>query len=63
MKVYSIKEIRKVLKSNGYLFLRYASGDHEIWSNGKSKICIKSVKMNRMIWQRLVKENNLKCDF
>jgi predicted RNA binding protein YcfA (HicA-like mRNA interferase family) len=64
MKVYTTKEIKKILKSNGYSFLRYAKGDHEIWSNQSgNKLCIKSTDMNRMVWQRLVKENNLNCKF
>ena len=64
MKVYTTKEIKRILKDNGYSFMRYAKGDHEIWINHSgNKICIKSNNMNRMVWQRLVKENSLNCKF
>lgn len=57
---YSDREFKKILRDNGYSFLR-GSGDHLIYSNGKNKITIKK-NLNHMIILRLIKENNLITD-
>ena len=64
MKVYNDREIKRILKENGYHVERI-KGDHEIWTSEKSgrHITVPANKINRMVWQRLVKENNLICKF
>ena len=64
MKVYNDREIKRILKDNGYHVDR-KKGDHEIWVSDKSErhITIPANDINRMVWQRLVKENNLICEF
>lgn len=64
MKVYNDREIKRILKNNGYNLQR-VKGDHEIWisKNSTRHITIPHKNINRMIWQRLVKENNLICKF
>ena len=64
MKVYNCREIKRILKENGYHVER-TKGDHEIWMSEKSgrHITIPTKNINRMVWQRLVKENNLICKF
>ena len=64
MKVYNDREIKRILKDNGY-HLKRIKGDHEIWASYSSTrhITIPHKNINRMVWQRLVKENNLLCKF
>ena len=64
MKVYNGREIKRILKENGYHVER-TKGDHEIWVSYSSTrhITIPYKNINRMVWQRLVKENNLLCEF
>ena len=64
MKVYNDREIKRILKDNGYHVER-TKGDHEIWMSEKSgrHITVPANNINRMVWQRLVKENNLICRF
>jgi predicted RNA binding protein YcfA (HicA-like mRNA interferase family) len=64
MKVYNDREIKRILKDNGY-YLKRIKGDHEIWASYSSTrhITIPHKNINRMVWQRLVKENNLLCKF
>ncbi len=64
MKVYNDREIKRILKKNGYHVER-TKGDHEIWVSDSSTrhITVPYKNINRMVWQRLVKENNLLCKF
>ena len=64
MKVYNDREIKRILKDNGYHVAR-KKGDHEIWVSNSSNrhITVPAKNINRMVWQRLVKENNLICKF
>lgn len=64
MKVYNDKEIKRILKDNGYFIVR-TKGDHEIWEHKDSKrhITVPYKNINRMVWQRLVKEYNISCKF
>jgi predicted RNA binding protein YcfA (HicA-like mRNA interferase family) len=34
------KKVRKVLKDNGYKFLRQGKGDHEIWHSTVTRISV-----------------------
>lgn len=58
MKVYTDRAFAKLLKHNGYKKIR-TSGDHFIYSNGENTISVNK-GINRMVAQRLIKENNLK---
>lgn len=62
-KEYTFREFRSLLRRNGYVFQRY-SGDHQIFSNDRNTISIPyhGKNINRMMVQRLIKENNLKED-
>ena len=57
MKVYNTREAKKILRKNGWIYVR-SSGDHTIYKKDNKTIWI-SEKLNRMIWERLVNENNL----
>ena len=57
MKTYTAREFKKLLSRNGYKSLRW-KGSHEIYSNGKNIISINN-HPNRMVCERLIKENNL----
>lgn len=50
------KAVEKMLKHNGFVYVR--NNGHKIYSDGKRTIAIPR-SMNRMIIQRLIKENNL----
>lgn len=56
-KTYSTKEIQKILRKNGYEFVRQ-NGDHLIYSNGTNKITI-NININKMVARRIIKENGL----
>jgi len=60
MKTYNLKDIKIILRDNGYRLER-CSGDHLIYIKDGHHISIPANKKqpNRMVWQRLVKENNL----
>ena len=59
------KKVRKILKENGYSFLRQAKGDHEMWHN---PILNKSVSVDGKIKSRhsangILKEAGIKYKF
>lgn len=56
--VYSVREFKKILKKNGYHYVR-SKGSHSVWNNGIKSLTITEKKINRMIIQRLIKEYNL----
>jgi len=59
MKVYSMREAEKVILKNGFIYQRQ-KGSHVIYKHPDGRlISIKFASLNRMIWQRLVKENSL----
>lgn len=54
------KEMRRfvpILISNGYREIR-SNGSHFIYSNGTNQITVNK-DLNKMVWKRLIKENNL----
>ena len=57
MKVYSTREFIQILKKNGFTCNR-KKGDHLIFKNGTKSVTINR-GLNRMVAQRLIKENNL----
>ena len=60
--IYSQKEIIKIVKLNGFVYLRRHSS-HEIWIRGSEKMTLVSGGGNHgtnpMIFLRLIKEFNL----
>ena len=61
IKEYSTREVIELLERNGYIFKRSTKGSHKIYSNGESSIAIpvQHKSVNRVMFARLVKENNL----
>lgn len=57
MKVYNGNEFTKILLKNGFKFVS-AKGSHKKYKRGNQTVVINQ-KINRMIAQRLIKENNL----
>lgn len=57
MKVYNGKEFTKILLKNGFEFVSQ-KGSHRKYKRGDQTVVI-SQNVNRMIAQRLIKENNL----
>lgn len=57
-KVYSYREVKEILKNNGYSVNR-VKGDHIIWTNGKSSIAI-NINPNPLVIRRLFRTYNLK---
>lgn len=56
---YNPREIRNILLKNGYKPVRQ-TGSHIIYTNNEGKhITMKRHRCNKMIFQRLIKENNL----
>lgn len=58
MKVYTDRAFAKLLKDNGYEKIR-SNGDHIMYSDGTNTISVNR-GINRMVAQRIIKENNLK---
>ena len=57
-KVYSYREVKEILKNNGYSVNR-VKGDHTIWTNGKTSITI-NINPNPLVIRRLFRTYNLK---
>lgn len=58
LKQFSKKECKKIMKLNGYEVIRI-KGDHLIYSNGIRSISIPDGEPNKMLFRRIIKENNL----
>lgn len=56
-KVYNYREFTKILQKNEFVLKRY-SGDHAIFVRDGRHISV-AKRLNRMICERLIKENNL----
>ena len=57
---YFTREVQQILQRNGYTLTRTTKSSHNVYSNGKRNISIPV--HNKMLFMRLVKENNLKID-
>ncbi len=55
---YSKREFDKVLRQNGFHYVR-SSGSHSIYMNSTGKHISIPLSMNMCIIRRLIKENNL----
>ena len=59
MCTYNKRDIQRILKNNGWI-LHHFKGSHAIYKNDEGKhITIGMCKCNKMVMQRLIKENNL----
>lgn len=58
MKTLNEREIRKMLRKNGWEFCRQ-TGSHAIYKKGEDTLAIGLCKCNKMITQRLIKTYNL----
>lgn len=59
MKQYTNKEFEKLLKENGFVYIR-TKGSHHIYYNNSGKHISIPKTLNSVIARRLCKENNLK---
>lgn len=59
-KEYTERSFVKLLKANGY-WLERTKGDHNTWINANGNIItvVGGRDLSRMVYRRLVKENNL----
>lgn len=63
MKVYNYREIVKILRKNKF-YLASQNGSHQKFRHNDGRtLVIKEGEVNRMVWQRLVKENRLVVNF
>jgi predicted RNA binding protein YcfA (HicA-like mRNA interferase family) len=58
IKQYTLKEMRRILKTSGYITVRQR-GSHEMWTNGSRTLAIPVTSLNPTIARRLIKENGL----
>lgn len=59
MRMYTTREARRIAVKNGWILTR-RSGDHWIYRHpNHSKILTISEGLNRMVWERCVREFNL----
>ena len=63
MKVYNSREAHKILTKNGWKIARKQSS-HNIYRNPKypHKLLVVPHRLNRMVWERCVKNGNLRLD-
>lgn len=62
MTTYNKKEIRRILRKNGW-HLDHYTGSHAIYKKeGERPLTIGTKSCNKMIFQRLAKEHNLILD-
>lgn len=61
IKEYSCREIKKIMKQNGFEIAREPKGSHVIFQKGSHTISIpfNSKSVNKMLFLRLIKENDL----
>ena len=52
------REAQSVLRENGYDCLRI-KGSHYYYKNGEGNSISINIRLNEMVWKRLVKENSL----
>lgn len=57
-KQWSSREFKKMLKKNGFFFVRQ-NGSHAIFKNDMGNEVVVNSKLNQMVALRLIKENNL----
>lgn len=57
MKQYTSREFIRLLKNNGYNYIR-TNGSHQLYRKGNASVVV-PIHLNRMIAQRLIKENGL----
>ena len=56
---YNKRDIERILRNNGFV-LHHQKGSHMIYKNADGRhITIGCCKYNKMVMQRLIKENNL----
>lgn len=56
---YNTREVERMLRKNGWTVVR-KTGSHKIYKNKNGEhMTVKSSSFNPMIFQRLIKENNL----
>jgi predicted RNA binding protein YcfA (HicA-like mRNA interferase family) len=59
MKVYNSREARKIARKNGWILVR-TNGDHTYLKHPEhTKTLVISEGLNRMVWERCVKEFNI----
>ena len=59
---YNKRDIQRILKNNGWT-LHHQKGSHLIYKNKRGEhLTIACCKYNKMVFQRLIKEYNLKVD-
>ena len=59
MRMYTTREAKKIAEKNGWILAR-SKGDHWYYKkSGVDKTLNLSEGLNRMVWERLVKEFNL----
>jgi len=63
--VFKFLLAKKILIENGYSVIQSGKGSHVKFYNPKNKKSVvipRSKEINKMMWQRLVKENDLVCN-
>ena len=59
---YNKRDIERILKNNGFI-LHHQKGSHMIYRNKRGQhLTIGICNLNKMVFQRLIKEYNLKVD-
>ena len=59
MKQYSTRDFQRILKENGFVYLR-SKGDHFTYRRDNRNLTINVVKLKPIICNRLIKEYSLK---
>lgn len=57
-KTITSRELGRLLKVNGFVLIR-TTGDHRVYQKGNDSVVVNMRNLNRMVAQRLIKENHL----
>lgn len=57
------KQVKEILKQNGWWFLRHGKGSHDIWTDGTRCVSVNHVCKSRHTANEIMKEAGIKHHF
>ncbi|WP_369942756.1 type II toxin-antitoxin system HicA family toxin [Xanthomonas medicagonis] len=57
------KQVKEILRKNGWQFLRHGKGSHDIWTNGKHCVSVNHVCKSRHTANSIMKEAGISHRF
>jgi predicted RNA binding protein YcfA (HicA-like mRNA interferase family) len=57
------KQVKEILKQNGWQFLRHGNGSHDVWTNGKHNVAVNHECRSRHTANSIMKSAGVKYKF